>query len=86
MFESLILLILIALFGFGYRTRSYVGASVPGLLFVSAVVLYSQSTPTGDEVNVQPAIYAVASGLGVLIYLVGVALGRRSHRRSRKAA
>jgi 4-hydroxybenzoate polyprenyltransferase len=78
MFESFILLVLVALFSFGYGTRSYVGALVPGVLFLCMVILYSQSTPTGDEVDVQPGIYMVASGLGVLIYVGGVALGRRS--------
>ena len=82
MFESLILLMLVALFSFGYGTRSYAGALIPGVLLVCAVILYSQSTPTGDEVDVQPAIYVVASGIGVLLYLGGVALGRRSGRSS----
>jgi hypothetical protein len=39
MFESVILLVLIALFAFGYGTRSYVGVLVPGVLFVCAVIL-----------------------------------------------
>jgi 4-hydroxybenzoate polyprenyltransferase len=82
MFESVILLVLVGLFSCGYGTQSYVGALVPGVLLVCAVILYSQSTPTGDEVDAQPAIYVVASGLGVLLYVAGVALGRRSHRPS----
>jgi hypothetical protein len=82
MFESVILLVLIALFAFGYGTRSYVGVLVPGVLFVCAVILDRQSTPTGDGVDVQPAIYAVASGLGVLIHVGGVGLGRRARRQS----
>jgi 4-hydroxybenzoate polyprenyltransferase len=85
MFESVILLVLVGLFGFGYATRSYVGALVPGVLLVCAVIVYSQHTPTGDEVDVQPAIYVVASGIGVLLYLGGAALGRRSSRSSSDA-
>jgi hypothetical protein len=86
MFESFILVVLIALFAFGYGTSSYVGVLVPGVLFVCAVILYWQSTPTGDEVDVQPAIYAIATGLGVLIYVGGVALGRRARRQSSHGA
>jgi hypothetical protein len=85
-FESIILLVLFVLFAFGYGTRSYVGALVPGVLFVCAVILAWQSTPTGDEVDVQPTIFAVASGLGMLIYAGGVALGRRLRRDSSRSA
>jgi 4-hydroxybenzoate polyprenyltransferase len=82
MFESFILLVLVALFGFGYGTRSYIGVLVPGVLFVCAVIIYRQHTPTGDEVDVQPAIYVFATGIGVVLYLAGVALGRPSPRSS----
>jgi 4-hydroxybenzoate polyprenyltransferase len=75
-----LILVFVLLFGFGYGTRSYVGAFVPGAVLVFAVFLYQQSTPTGDEVDVLPAAFVVASGLGVLIYLGGVALGRRLRR------
>jgi hypothetical protein len=78
-FESIILLGVAILFAAGYGTRSYVGALIPGILFVLALIGFSQSTPRGDEVDVQPAIYAVASGIGLLLYLGGVALGRRWH-------
>ena len=82
MLEPLTLLLLAALFGFGYATRSYVGALVPVVVLVCAVILYSQSTPSGDEVDVLPAMFVFASGLGVLLYLAGVALGRRQGRSS----
>jgi putative effector of murein hydrolase len=80
MLEPLLLLALVALFGVGYATRSYVGAVVPVAVLALAVILYQQRTPTADEVDVLPAIFVVASGIGVLHYLAGVALGRRSHR------
>ena len=82
MLEPLTLLVLAALFGFGYATRSYVGVLVPGVVLVCAVILYSQSTPSGDEVDVLPAMFVLASSLGVLLYLAGVALGRRQGRSS----
>jgi hypothetical protein len=69
MFQSLILLVLVGLFSSGYGTRSHAGALVPGVLLFCAVILYSQSARTGDEVDVQPAIYVVASGIGVLTAL-----------------
>jgi hypothetical protein len=86
MLEPLILLVLVALFGFGYGTRSYAGAFVPGAVLVCAVILYQQRTPTGDEVDALPAIFVVASGIGALLYLAGVALGRRSRRSSSDGA
>jgi hypothetical protein len=72
MLEPFILLMLVAL--------------VPATVFVCVVILYQQSTPTGDEVDVQPAIYVVASAIGVLLYLGGVALGRRLRRSSSDGA
>lgn len=76
MLEPVVLLMLVALFRFGYGTRSYIGTVVPAALFVGAVIVYQRSTPSGDEVDVLPTIYLAASGLGVLIYLGGVVLGR----------
>jgi hypothetical protein len=61
MLEPLTLLVLAALFGFGYATRTYVGALVPVVVLVCAVILYSQSTPSGDEVDVLPAMFVFAS-------------------------
>jgi hypothetical protein len=80
MLEPFVFLMLIALFAVGYGTRSYVGAFVPGIVLVFAVVAYQGRTPTDDEVGVLPAIFVVASVIGVLVYLGGVALGRRSNR------
>ena len=80
MLESFVLLVLVALFGLGYATRSYLGALVPGAVLVWAAIGYQQRTPTDDEVGVLPGIFLVASIVGVLLYLVGVALGRRSRR------
>jgi hypothetical protein len=78
----LTLLVLAALFGFGYATRSYVGVLVPLTLFVLAVIDYlSWERPapgTGDEIDVLHGISVVLTGIAVLIYLGGVALGRRS--------
>jgi hypothetical protein len=82
---ELTLLVLIALFGFGYGTRSYVGALLPGAVLVWAVILYLHRTPTGLEVDLD-AIFVVASGTGVLIYLAGMALGKRSRRGSSDGA
>jgi hypothetical protein len=65
-----------------YATRSYVGVLLPVVVLVCAVILYSQSTPSGDEVDVLPAMFVFASGVGVLLYLEGVALGRRQGRSS----
>ena len=67
MLEPLTLLVLAALFGFGYATRSYVGVLLPVVVLVCAVILYSQSTPSGDEVDVLPAMFVFASGVGVLL-------------------
>jgi hypothetical protein len=80
MLESFILLMLVALFGFGYATRSYLGAVVPGAVLALTAIVYQQSAPTDDEVGVLPGIFLVASIVGVLVYLGGVALGRRSRR------
>jgi hypothetical protein len=77
-----LLLVLVALFGVGYATRSYVGALVPGVVFVLVALMFLQSAQhpsppgMGDEVDVLPAIYLGASSIGVLLYLGGVALGR----------
>jgi 4-hydroxybenzoate polyprenyltransferase len=78
MLESLILVALVVLFGVGYSTRSYLGALVPGAVVVWAAIAYAQRTPTDDEVGVLPAIFLVASIVGLLVFLGGVALGRRS--------
>jgi hypothetical protein len=86
MLESLTLLVFIALFASGYGTRSYVGALVPGVIFVCAVALYlGRPPPSGDEVDVLPGIFMIVCGIGVLLYLAGVALGRRLHRSSNGA-
>jgi len=78
MFTVLPLLLFGLFFVIGYSTRSYVGAAVPLTLLALAVVAFAGRTETGDEVDVQPFIVLVASTIGVLVYLGGVALGRRS--------
>jgi hypothetical protein len=82
MLDRSILMVIVALFGFGFGTRSYVGAFVPTIL-VFAVILYLQATPTEDEVGAWSAIWVVVSAVGVLVYLAGVALGRRFRATSR---
>jgi hypothetical protein len=82
MLELFVFLMLIALFAVGYGARSYVGVLVPGIVLVFAVVAYIGQTPTDDEVRVLPAIFVVASVIGVLVYLAGVALGRRRSNRA----
>jgi hypothetical protein len=79
--------VLIALFAIGYGTRSYVGALVPGVIFVCAVALYvDRGPPSGDEVDVLPGMFMIACGIGVLLYVAGVALARRSCRSSSDGA
>ena len=83
--EMELLLFFVVLFAFGFGTRSYVGVLVPGAVFVCAALLFLQSTHppstrTPDEVDVLPAVFLGASAIGVLVYVGGVALGRRSRR------
>jgi 4-hydroxybenzoate polyprenyltransferase len=80
MIGSLVVLVPVVLFCFGFGTGSYVGALVPGALLAGAVILYQQHTPTGDEVDAWAVIWVVASAVGVVLYLAGVAFGRASRR------
>jgi membrane protein DedA with SNARE-associated domain len=84
--EFVTLLVLAGLFVAGYETRSYVGAFVPGTLVVFALYAYLNSTPSGDEVDVLPMAFLVSTIVGVLVYLAGVALGRRARRARTDAA
>jgi hypothetical protein len=78
MFELVVLLILVASFGVGYGSRSYVGAVIPMGLVVLAVVGFMNRGSIEDEVEYLPGIYLVASVVCLGLYLGGVALGRRS--------
>jgi drug/metabolite transporter (DMT)-like permease len=70
----------------GYTTRSYVGVLLPLTLFVLAVIDFlSWERPApgmGDEVDVLHFVSVVGTGIGVLIYLGAVALGRRARVRA----
>jgi hypothetical protein len=76
MLEALLLLVLVALYGTGYLTRSYIGALLPGVMLLCGVIAFQHSPQTGDEVDAQAAIYVIAPAIGVFVYLSGVASGR----------
>ena len=86
MLEAFVLLGWIALFALGYGTRSYIGSVLPLAVLVWAVIAYQQNMPTNDEIRVLYTAYVVASAIGLLIYLGGVALGRRPRSRPSERA
>ena len=86
MIEFATLVVLAVFFIAGYESRSYVGALIPGAVAVFALASSLHSTPTGDEVDVLDAVFLAASLLGVLVYLAGVAIGRRVRRGSADTA
>lgn len=86
MLEALILLGFVAAFGLGYGTRSYVGVVLPVAVVVWAAIVYQQNMPTADEIRVVYTVFLAASILGVLVYLGGAALGRRSRRKASAGA
>ena len=71
----------VALFGLGHSIGSCVGTLIPGAALLWAAIVYAENTPTDDEIGALYTGLLVASVIGVVIYLGGVALGRR--RRSR---
>jgi hypothetical protein len=77
MLEALILGAWVALFGLGYAIRSYVGTLIPGAALLWAAIVYAENTPTDDEIGALYALLLIASLIGVMVYLGGVALGRR---------
>jgi NhaP-type Na+/H+ or K+/H+ antiporter len=74
----LVVLVFAVLYVAGYTTRSYVGVLIPLLLFALAIVSYLNAEPTGDEMDAIPGAMVIFTAIGVLIYLGGVALGRRT--------
>ena len=76
--QDLIALVLfIALpFALGAGTRSYWSALAPLALLIFAIAQYRSYEPRGDEIDVLPLAFMVGSALGVLVCLVGVAVGR----------
>jgi hypothetical protein len=84
--ELVPLLVLAVFFIAGYQSRSYVGVLVPGAVVVFAVDAYRHRIPSGDEIDVLDGVFVVLSVVGVLVYLTGVALGRRVRRGSADAA
>jgi hypothetical protein len=86
-FELLVLLVFIILpLAAGYSEASYGALLIPVTLIVVSVVAYVSSRPSGgqpaDEVDVIPGVYLAASLAGLLLCLVGVALGRKRQETS----
>ena len=76
----------VALFGLGHAIGSCVGTLIPGAALLWAAIVYAENTPTDDEIGALYTGLLVASVIGVVIYLGGVALGRRRRRRAPNGA
>ena len=87
MVESFILVALVVFFVAGYLSRSYVGVLVPTGLLVFVLDAYRRSSSgPPDEIDVLRVASLVAGVLCVLVYLAGVALGRRARGASDEPA